>query len=451
MKIAKNQFYANKLKLANNDAKRIWEIINEILHRKKYKDNFEGIVFDDQELTDKHEIAKSFSEYYKYAAYNKVKNIESEKSFTDFLPNSEKKFNTFKFKKIKCDNTWRYIKSIQPKSSSGYDCFPSKLLKMAAPSLLKPLTTIINKCLESGTFPELLKNSKIYPVFKKGPPICSNFRPVCLLSCFSKVIEKAMKEQFENYLDENFDNRFQFAYKKHMGTIHPLLLTRHISETELNKNKFVLIIMIDLSLAFDTINTDNILTEKLKFYGANDKATDLFRSFFTQRKHYTEWKNVKSDTVDLYNYSVVQGSTLGPSMYNFYTSDLKHVVKSNLIMFADDKNVVISHKDPNKLIQIGNEELNEIDQYMAANKLIVNKAKTSYLLLKPKGAKTKVINEKLKMGNAEIKQVNDARYLGVILDDNLNFKKQYETVENKLENTVQALIYTRNLYFKAKF
>ena len=51
------------------------------------------------------------------------------------------------------------------------------------------------------------------------------------------------------------------------------------------------------------------------------------------------------------------------------------------------------------------------------------------------------------MGNAEIKQVNDARYLGVILDDNLNFKKQYETVENKLENTVQALIYTRNLYF----
>merc|ERR1712208_14947 len=67
LKMAKNQFYANKLKLANNDAKRIWEIINEILHRKKYKDNFEGIVFDDQELTDKHEIAKSFSEYYKYA------------------------------------------------------------------------------------------------------------------------------------------------------------------------------------------------------------------------------------------------------------------------------------------------------------------------------------------------------------------------------------------------
>ena len=121
-------------------------------------------------------------------------------------------------------------------------------------------------------------------------------------------------------------------------------------------------------------------------------------------------------------------------------------------MFADHKNVVISHKDPNKLIQIGNEELNEIDQYMAANKLIVNKAKTSYLIIKPKGVKTQVINEKLEMGKAEIKQVNDARYFGVILDDNLNFKKQYETVKNKLENTVKAIICTRNLLnFKAKF
>ena len=63
---------------------------------------------------------------------------------------------------------------------------------------------------------------------------------------------------------------------------------------------------------------------------------------------------------------MVQGSTLGPSMYNFYTSDLKHVVKSYVIMFADEKNVVISDIDPNNLIQIGNEELNEIDQYVAA-------------------------------------------------------------------------------------
>ena len=121
-------------------------------------------------------------------------------------------------------------------------------------------------------------------------------------------------------------------------------------------------------------------------------------------------------------------------------------------MFADDKNVVISDKDPNNLIRKANDELENISQYMTANQLIINKSKTSYLMLKPKGSKKFTLTEKLKIGNEEIKQVSDARYLGVILDENLNFKRQYEAVKNKLENTVKALICTRNiLNYRAKF
>ena len=145
-------------------------------------------------------------------------------------------------------------------------------------------------------------------------------------------------------------------------------------------------------------------------------------------------------------------STLGPPIYNFYTSDLKKAINSNFVMFADDKNVVISDKDPNNLIRKANDELENISQYMTANQLIINKSKTSYLMLKPKGSKKFTLTEKLKIGNTEIKQVSDARYLGVILDENLNFKRQYEAVKNKLENTVKALICTRNiLNCRAKF
>ena len=62
-----------------------------------------------------------------------------------------------------------------------------------------------------------------------------------------------------------------------------------------------------------------------------------------------------------------------------YTSDLKEAINSNLVMFADDKNVVISDKDPNNLIRKANDELENISQYMTANQLIINKSKTSYL------------------------------------------------------------------------
>ena len=109
--------------------------------------------------------------------------------------------------------------------------------------------------------------------------------------------------------------------KKNHSTLHPILLTRHISEIELMKKNFVIIIMIDLSLAFDTIDTGNILPEKFKFYGVNDKTAGFFRNFFTQREHYVKWKNVNSDPVKLYNYSCVQGSTLAAPIFNFYTQD----------------------------------------------------------------------------------------------------------------------------------
>ena len=89
---------------------------------------------------------------------------------------------------------------------------------------------------------------------------------------------------------------------------------------------------------------------------------------------------------------------------------------------------------------------------MAANNLIVNENKSSFILMKPKGVKSVNVTEKLRMENTEIKRVTEARYLGVILDEKLNFKKQYESVVKKLENTVKALICTRNsLNFKAKY
>ena len=88
---------------------------------------------------------------------------------------------------------------------------------------------------------------------------------------------------------------------------------------------------------------------------------------------------------------------------------------------------------------------------MNANKLLINGKKTQFLLYKPKG-KTKVqINEKLKIDDLEIEQVNHARYLGVIFDDKLNFEEQFNRIKSKLKDGVKALMCTRlTLNFRAK-
>ena len=89
----------------------------------------------------------------------------------------------------------------------------------------------------------------------------------------------------------------------------------------------------------------------------------------------------------MHNYSCVQGSCLGPIIFNTYTNDLKNATNSEIICFADDTNLILSNSDPNQLIRNMNMELNNIQNYMTENTLMVNKSKTYYLLFKPKGVK----------------------------------------------------------------
>ena len=451
LKQAYNHHYVDMLKKAGKDSKKTWQIIGEVLNRKQKSGKHTKITHNNNTMTDDHEIARTLSDYYKHAAVNKIKELKSDMNFQKFLNPMDKRANKFGLKNIRKEDTWFYIKSITPKPSSGFDGVPSKLLNAAASILVSPLTIIINKCFSSGKFPEKLKLSKITPVLKKEPPEPGNFRPISQLSCFSKVIEKASLDQFEKYLKENFDDERQFAYKTNHSTVHPILLTRNIIEKELQKGNYVCLALIDLSLAFDTLECETILPAKLKHYGADDLTTSFFKSFFTYRKQYTEWNGVSSSPIDLFNHSCVQGSCLGPTVYNHYTQELNQVTNCEAIMFADDTNYILSDKDPNTLIKRMNTELTKTHQYMTENTLIVNKLKSNYLIFKPPKKKAITISEKMHINNTEITRLKHARFLGVWFDDKLKFNKQFEMVTNKLENTIKALICTRNTFnYKTK-
>ena len=119
------------------------------------------------------------------------------------------------------------------------------------------------------------------------------------LSPFSKVIEKVAADQLGNHLTKNVENERQFAYKQKHSCAHAILLTRHLIEAELEKGNYVALVLIDLSLAFDTVECSMILPEKLKYYGATRNTVVFFKSFFTDRKLFTVWDGINSKKVDL--------------------------------------------------------------------------------------------------------------------------------------------------------
>ena len=111
--------------------------------------------------------------------------------------------STFTFKNIDEIIVKKTINNLPTKNSCGYDDISSKLLKVIAPVIIKKLTLLINKVLNTGIFPDKLKIAKVIPIYKKGDPqLFENYRPISLLPTISKVLEKIISKQLSSYFEE---------------------------------------------------------------------------------------------------------------------------------------------------------------------------------------------------------------------------------------------------------
>ena len=115
-----------------------------------------------------------------------------------------KPFPNIKLTPVSTQEVTEIIKSLKWKNSHGYDEIPIKILKISLPFIISPLTYICNKSLSTGTFPARLKFSQINPIFKKGNKAeISNYRPISLLTSFSKVFEKVIYKRLYNHVNRN--------------------------------------------------------------------------------------------------------------------------------------------------------------------------------------------------------------------------------------------------------
>ena len=143
--------------------------------------------------------------------------------------------------------------------------------------------------LNTGTFLDKLKIAKVIPIFKKGDPsLFENFRPISLLPAISKVLEKLIALQLSSYFEDNkllFDNQYGFRPKHSTEHAALELIDRIINK--MDTNEIPLNIFLDLSKAFDTID-HTILLNKLKYYGLKGPALNVFESYLSSRKQYSE-------------------------------------------------------------------------------------------------------------------------------------------------------------------
>ena len=295
--------------------------------------------------------------------------------------------------------------------------------------------------MKTGKFPDELKTGKITPIYKKDDEEhFENYRPVSTLPIFGKIFEKIIyRRLYSFFTSQNLIHDKQFGFRENHSTSHAINYSVHKITQALKEGGHVLGIFIDLSKAFDTID-HKILLSKLTTYGVRGTAHSLIRSYLTGRTQYVSVLDENSDKLDV-EYGVPQGSCLGPLLFLIYINDLCNTSNNcEFVLFADDTNIFVKAKSEYLAYQTANEILLKVSDYMNANKLHINMKKCCYLHFKP--GKTSVglsNNHKILINGTEIKKVSETKFLGIIIDENLNWDTHIRQLTKKLASATGVL------------
>ncbi len=428
---AKKEYYSSKITECGRDQKKIFKLSKHLLG------------FTNTATLPSHsspaELAERFSNYFS----NKILSIRS--NLITHEDNSyhgteetacENTTNLDSFTPVTEDEIKKLIMNC-PNKSCTLDPIPTSLLKECLPDLLHIITSIVNKSLLEGCFPDELKTAHIRPLLKKhglDHNALKNYRPVSNLSFLSKLIEKAVAIRLDNHLSENeLYEPLQSAYRSSHSTETALLKVNNDIITALDRGDSTVLIMLDLSAAFDTIDHAILLSRLKNHYKIQGNALNWITSYLQERPQIVCIQGHKSKPVTA-TYGVPQGSVLGPKKYTMYTKPLGALIRSygfSYHMYADDTQIYISFNT----LETSFDELKpqlkqciaDIQQWMTRNSLKLNDDKTELIIFQPRRSTT-TDNQSLVINQNNISSSKEVKNLGVILDSTMSLRQQINSI-----------------------
>ena len=441
---SKQNYFQNYFEKNKCDVKKTWCGIRNILAISKKKiTNIDGLKYNGKTLSSNADKAAGLNDFFSNIGKMVEQKIpKTQTKFDQYLTNPNPQ--NIIHKECTDIEIIEIIRNLQNSKATGPNSIPTNLLKIASPIIVPILTSLINKSLNQGVFPSILKFADVCPIFKKNDPEkCENYRPISLLSNLGKIFEKVMYSRVSDFLENcNILYERQFGFRKGHSTNHALISIVEEIRKNLDNGFFTCGIFVDLEKAFDTVN-HGILVKKLEHYGINGPYNNWIKSYLSKRSQCVTLNGEKSKKLTI-TCGVPQGSVLGPLLFLIYINDMnKALSKSTVHHFADDTNLLSSSKKLNSLRKIMNEELKLLFDWLCANRLSLNVAKTEFLIFRPQ----KKLNNKIKLrlNDTTIRESTKIKYLGLLLDGNLSWNSHLTELSKKLSCAVGMLHKMKNL------
>ena len=306
---------------------------------------------------------------------------------------------------------------------------PTALLKQCGVKITPILTIIVNLSLANAEVPAVLKQAIVKPLLKKvslDRDNLKNYRPVSNLSFISKLCEKIVARRMHSYLDSHdLLNPFQSAYRRHHSTETALLRVHNDLVSDIGNKKMAVLLLLDLSSAFDTVDHQILLDRLQNRYGINANALAWFRAYLKDRSRYVSVMGSNSASVMLTT-GVPQGSVLGPILFSLYVGPLYDITQLHGIrahFYADDTQLYIAidpKLDMSSSLKRVELCLLHIKKWMKRNFLKLNDEKTEMLLIGSRSNLNKCRSLSIKLGVTVIESKSEVKNLGSIFDSELS-------------------------------
>ena len=325
-----------------------------------------------------------------------------------------------------------------------------KVLRRAncLPILLPLILQIVNASLSQGSM-DGVKQADIIPLLKNNsldPNVLKNFRPVSNLTFLGKLIERVVLKRLNEHLSNNdLHCPEQSAYKKNCSTETLLVRIWNDLLVASDEKSATVVMMLDLSAAFDTVDHDLLLHILMKEIGLRGTVLKWFESFLKGRSQRIRLGSIVSDEI-IIKFGVPQGSVLGPVLFNLYIRSIYRFVQAlnfNIFGYADDHQILKQFKPVNQgvtLLSQLKDCFKEVKLWMRKYYLAMNDSKTQIIVFGPTSVLNEITINGLNIGcDTTIRFVSTVKNLGIYMDAALTMKDHITELKKKCFLTLRNL------------
>ena len=321
------------------------------------------------------------------------------------------------------------LQSLKIGKASVPDLINTRILKALSLKLSYPLADLFNQSMSSGFVPLLWKKANVSALYKTNDPSeVSNYRPISLLSCIDKVMEKIIHKHVFNFLQSNnLLTSLQSGFVPKDSTVNQLVDIYNTFCKALDEGKEVRSVFCDISKAFDRVWHKGLLL-KLEQIGISGCLLSWFTDYLNNRTQCVVISGQFSETTILRS-GVAQGSIVGPLLFLIYINDIVNDINSTIKLFADDTSLYIIVDTPDIAAECLNTDINSIHTWAEKWLVTFNPNKTETLTITRKLHTH--YHPPLYMNNTVIQEVNTHKHLGIIFSRNGTWHEHITEIKEK--------------------